>query len=66
MLLVIIRSNNIEIEVDLGSDKNWSERSLCRRFSCSERSGHYFWHYFSSFFLSGSHTFLPEGVVLGL
>ena len=32
----------------------------------AERSVHYFWDYFSSpFFLTGSHTFLPEGVVLG-
>ena len=29
----------------------------------AERSVHYFWDYFSS---SVPHTFLPEGVVLGL
>ena len=29
-----------------------------------ERSVHYFWDYFSFFLLSGSNTFLPEGVVL--
>ena len=30
----------------------------------AERSVHYFWDYFS--FLSGSHTFLTEGGILGL
>ena len=32
----------------------------------AEQSVHYFWDYFSSFLLSPPHTFLPEGVVLGL
>jgi hypothetical protein len=34
----------------------------------AERSVHYIWYYFSFFFLflSVPHTFLPEGVVLGL
>ena len=32
----------------------------------AEQNVHYFWDYFSSFLLSPPHTFLPEGVVLGL
>ena len=32
----------------------------------AERSVHYFWDYFSFFLSSPPHTFLPEGVVLGL
>ena len=32
----------------------------------AERSVHYIWYYFSFFLSSLPHTFLPEGVVLGL
>ena len=57
-----------KISVILGNWLGLISRANCERCPWglkAERSDHYFWHYFSSFFLSGTHTFLPEGVFLG-